>query len=166
MNTPDKQFNLLVQLASSLSLGLLAGVLYSIEQVHPELVFTFSFGSTAAFAVVTTATWCACRLLMRDNDASAAGTRKSRARVLAAMSLVLLLAAAMFLAFARSLRNVSAAKVREVSEGTAMAVVCLIFLGIVFWRVIRFFNDDHTRWSDPPPEGRPPQDPPPGNSSP
>ena len=61
------------------------------------------------------------------------------------MALSAVFVGAMLAAFAYELRNVSLDKRIEVMEGVAFALLLLMVVSWLFWKVTRFFEQDHER---------------------
>jgi len=132
----ERAFEKLVMWASSFSIGLLAAFLASLKQVNPTIVFKFTFGTVAAFAVGAVLTAFFLRVVLH-------GSKKRRAALvfIAAIASVLLY-------FAFGIENTSRANRSDVLVGTVIAVTVLSFLAWVIWRLGRYFESDQQREQD------------------
>ena len=137
-----------VKLGAALSLAGMAAFLYSIKQFHPSLRFEFTLGTVLIFLLAAVIVWSVCGLLFRA--ASSGGQpapghvlsrlKKPVARWLIAFAVVAILGT--LAAFAYAVKDVSSSNLRDVIQGTLMALLTLTFVGVMFWRVVRFFEEE------------------------
>ena len=66
--------------------------------------------------------------------------KKPVARWLIAFAVVAILGT--LAAFAYAVKDVSSSNLRDVIQGTLMALLTLTFVGVMFWRVVRFFEEE------------------------
>jgi high-affinity Fe2+/Pb2+ permease len=142
----DRDFYRVVQVSSALGLGIVAAFLYSIREVNPSIRFEFSIGSIVAFLLAAAASWIFWRNLpLRSGESAPAGSKR---RWLLLATTVLVVGMVGF--FAYGLRNVSGHKLREIVEGTLLAVALVGFLSWVVWKLFRLIQSDHDRAIAPP----------------
>jgi Na+/proline symporter len=126
----SRAFEKLVLWVSALSIAAMAGFLASLKQVNPAIVLRFSAMSLVAFVAGGVLTALFLRAVLRANK---------RRRVL----LVLAAAVASVLGyFLFAIKNTSRENRSDVTIGTLIALVVLSFVGLVLWRVVRFFESD------------------------
>lgn len=126
----SRDFEKLVIWTSTFSIGVVAGFLASIKQVNPAVRFQFSFLSVIAFLAGGALTF----LFLR----SVLNTKKRHRALLVAIAAV----AAVLGYFAFGIKHVSSDNRRDVTIGTAIALVVLSFVGWLIWRVAKFFESD------------------------
>jgi hypothetical protein len=133
----DRDLVWVVQVSSALSLGTLAGLLYSVQAVTPSIRFQFSPAAVIAFAIaaaISAGFWHVVFQL------SAGGETHTRGRKRLLALLAGSLAGALVLAFAYPLKDFSSEKVSEISFGALIALIFLTVFGLLFWRVVRFLE--------------------------
>jgi drug/metabolite transporter (DMT)-like permease len=130
----DHLFLKVVQVASAVGLGAMSAFLLALKQVNPHVRFEFSFTVGLAFLGGVAFSWCFWRLAF----SLSAGT-PNRVRIFKALGLLLALGTA--LPFGLALRNVSNERISDVAVGTGLAIAVLCVVGILLWRVGRFFED-------------------------
>jgi hypothetical protein len=144
-NRNERQMIRVITFSSGFGLGVMAAVLVSIKQVTPNLKFGFSFRTLLAFALAIAFSWFFWRMVFPPGESSTPGfspprARKRRAVQFAIVSAILCLAT--MTAFGLSLKGVGNERIREVIQGAAIAVLALISLGFVLWRIARFLEND------------------------
>src|SRR5262245_49863694 len=74
----ERDFFRVVKVSTALGMGVLAGFLYSLKRVHPDIVFKFTFGTVLIFLAISAFSWVFCDVLARAEGAGAGGvaTRK------------------------------------------------------------------------------------------
>ena len=138
----ERDFVRVVKFSAAIGLGLMVAFLYSIKQIHPKLILTFTFGTVAAFALTAGLTWGFCSVLFKDEFANERGRTAGRARARRWLIVFLVLAGLSTPAvFLYSLKDVSSAGRREVIWGTGVAVVVLCVGGILIHKSVRFFEE-------------------------
>ena len=163
-NKNERDFIFVVKAGTALSMGLMAGFLYSLKTVHPSIRLDFTLGSVAAFIIAALVSWKFCAALYRDETGEAGddGSRREETQkkflkrwimIFVGTSSLLTL-----LAFAWSLKDVGSDSRRQVIEGTVLAAVVI---GVVAWllrMVVRFFEEQSRfeeelrRKNQPPPD--------------
>jgi hypothetical protein len=140
----DRDLVWVVQGASALSLGTLAGLLYSVRSVTPTIRIEFSGATVIAFALAALASFAFWHLVFRLSAAdSAAENTEHRAMATRKRWLALLasvLALGLVLAFVYPLKDFSHEKFSEISVGALIALGFLSVLGLLFWRVVRYLE--------------------------
>lgn len=126
----SRDFEKLVIWTSTFSIGVLAGFLASIKQVNPAVHFQFSVLSVVAFLLGGALTFLFLRSVLGKNT-------RHRALLVAIAAV-----AAVLGYFAFGIRHVSSDNRRDVTIGTAIALVVLSFVGWLIWRVAKFFESD------------------------
>lgn len=139
----DRGLIWVVQISSALSLGVLAGLLYSVKAVNPVIRFEVSFATGVAFALAAVASVCFWHVVFKlqgsEGNGDVAGNRRHKARL---WLLAALLAVSLVFAFIYPLKDFSSEKVKDISFGAALALCFLTVLGLIFWRVVRFLERD------------------------
>jgi high-affinity Fe2+/Pb2+ permease len=141
----EQDFVRVVKIATALGMGLMAGFLFSLKQVHPSIRLEFGFGTVVAFTLTAIFSWMFCGVLFRSefdegDSAHAARVRKRRvARWIVFFVTVSSLATAG--AFLYSLKDISSESRREVIQGTLMAVVVLFIGGFLIYKAVHFFEE-------------------------
>jgi len=139
---PDTSFLRLVQLATSISMGAMAGALYSIKEVNPTVQLEVSFASVVSFVFAAVATWMFWRPIIRDN------LKNDRKRQgLALVGMIVVLVVGLGIATSRALKNHE--QLGEIVQGALMATGVLAFVGFLIWRTGQLLKDD------PPPPDQP-----------
>ena len=67
-SSDNRDFNRIVKIASALSLGVMAGFIYSVKSVHPSLVFQFSLGTFLVTILFGGLSWGFFGLLFREES--------------------------------------------------------------------------------------------------
>ncbi|HEU0009242.1 MAG TPA: hypothetical protein VFT34_05430 [Verrucomicrobiae bacterium] len=146
MNAPPPSKNerdllFVVKLASALGMGTLAGFLYSLKDVHPNLRLEFGAGAVLVAVATAIASWIFCGVMARADVEG----RPTFARRRFFIRWLIFFGSASTLgtlfAFAYSLRNVSSAGRRDVVEGTVLAVVVIAAGGFLIRKAFRFFEE-------------------------
>jgi hypothetical protein len=141
----ERDFVGVVKFATALSLGVMAGFLYSLKQVHPTIELECNLGTALAFLITAVFSWLFCGVLFRgefnkgDSAGAAALTKRRVTRWIVFFFVVSGLAMAG--AFLYSLKNVSAQSRREVIEGAGIATVFLTIGGFLIHKTVRFFEE-------------------------
>ena len=147
----DRDLLRVIQFSSAFSLGLMAALLFSEKQVTPDLRCELSAGSGIAFLVGATFSWLFWRVVFKV-DGKRTGPGKRRV-LFAALSVLLSLATVA--AFAFALKGVGNEKLREIIQGTLLAVFALSGVGFLLWRIARFLESDNKRVTeDTPPDSK------------
>ena len=124
----------------------MAALLFSVKQVTPDLRCELSAGSGIAFLVGATFSWLFWRVVFKaDKPGKRTGPGKRRV-LFAALSVLLSLATVA--AFAFALKGVGNEKLREIIQGTVLAVFALSGVGFLLWRIARFLESDSKRADD------------------
>ena len=129
----ERQLMRVVQASVALSVGAMSAFFFSVKQVNPTVRFEFSTLTVLGFAVAAVFSWMAWQVI-----AWAGRGRKSQLVWLSAFTTLLCLGTAA--AFAYGMRNVSWERQKDFATGAALAVAVLVALGLVFWRLMRFFE--------------------------
>jgi len=140
----ERDFAWVVKFSAAIGLGLMVAFLYSIKQIHPDLVLEFSFGTGLAFGLTAALAWGFCSVLFKGEfgDRAAAGVPAGRPRARRWVILFLVFfGLATPLAFLYSLKDVSTSSRREVIIGTGVAVVVLGLGGLLIHKSVRFFEE-------------------------
>lgn len=146
-NKNERDFIFVVKAGTSLSMGLMAGFLYSLKTVHPSIRLDFTLGTVAAFIIAALASWKFCALLYRDETGEAGddGSHREETQkkflkrwimVFVGISSLLTL-----LAFAWSLKDVGSESRRQVIEGTVLAALVIGGVAWLLRLIVRFFED-------------------------
>jgi len=130
----DRLFFKVVQVASALGLGAMSAFFLALKQVNPHVRFEFSLSVVLAFLGGVVFSWFFWRLAFNLDAAT-----HSRLRIFKGLGLLLALGTA--LPFGLALRNVSNERISDVAVGTGLAIAVLSLVGILLWRVGRFFED-------------------------
>lgn len=146
MNAPPPSKNerdllLVVKLASALCMGTLAGFLYSLKDVHPNLRLEFGAGTVVVALATAMASWIFCGVMARADveDSPTVARRRFFIRWLIFFGSASGLGT--LFAFAYSLRHVSSASRRDVIEGTVLALVVISAGGFLIRKAFRFFEE-------------------------
>ncbi len=144
----ERELTFVVQAASALSLGTLAGLLYSVKTVIPSIQFEVTWLSAVAFlcaAAASVAIWhLVFQISAADGDETSLGQAGTRSRKRMYNALATLLGLALVVAFIVPLRGFSRDKLSEIGYGAVIAVFFLTILGVIFWKVVRFLERDET----------------------
>ena len=139
-NRGSISFEWFVTLSSSLSMGLAAAFVFSIESVNPSVSFLLTWKTWAAFGGMAWLTFLGCRALL-FSSVSSVRRRTSRERnwflILGVVGL-----GGTFVAMAYSLKGVSHEKLLDVGFGVLLAVFFLSILGVLLFQTIRFLKAD------------------------
>jgi len=145
----DRDLLRVIRFSSAVSLGVMAALLFSVKQVTPDLRCELSAGSGIAFLVGAALSWLFWRVVFKV-DSKRTGPGKRRVWF-AALSVLLSLATVA--AFAFALKGVGNEKLREIIQGTLLAVFALAGVGFLLWRIARFLESDSKRAAeDTPPD--------------
>jgi len=150
----DRDLLRVIRFSSAFSLGLMAALLFSVKQVTPDLRCELSAGSGIAFLVGATFSWLFWRVVFKM-DSKRTGPGKRRVLFAATVALSVLLSLATVAAFAFALKGVGNEKLREIIQGTLLAVFALSGVGFLLWRIARFLESDNKRVTeDTPPDSK------------
>ncbi|MFM1769389.1 MAG: hypothetical protein RJA22_1918 [Verrucomicrobiota bacterium] len=148
MPSPEKNERdlfFVVKISSAVGMGTLAGFLYSLKEVHPNLRIEVGFGAVLTFLLTAAASWFFCAVMARADVESdtLAGRDEVQRRFFKRLVIVFgtLCGVGTVVAFARSLKNVGAQGRMEVLIGTLLAVVVLACGGWLIHRAMRFFDE-------------------------
>jgi len=139
----DRTLTMVVQVSSAISLGTLAGVLYSVKSVTPSVQFSFTGATLIAFslaAMTSVAFWHVVFKLSGTELESAQGKSARRSRAWLVV-LATALGLALLFSFILPLRDLFSEKSSEIASGAGVAVIFLALLGVLFWRVVRFLEN-------------------------
>jgi hypothetical protein len=138
---PGNQRDLMrvVKIGTALSMGLMAGFLFSLKQVHPTIELRFGLGTVAAFLIAAVASWRFCGVIAKPDSGSKPGERRFIIRWL--IGFIGLSGLGTLVAFGYALRNVSSSSRWEVIEGTVIAVAVLTVGGWFIYKAFRFFEE-------------------------
>jgi hypothetical protein len=120
-------------------MGLMAGFLFSLKQVHPTIEFRFGWGTVAAFLITAAVSWKFCDVIARPDNNAQPGERRFVVRWM--VGFIGLSSLGTIAAFAYSLRNVSSASRWEVIEGTGIALAVLSVGAWLIVKVFKFFEE-------------------------
>src|SRR2546429_8151285 len=129
----------------------MAALLFSVKQVTPDLRLELSAATGIAFVVGAAFSWLFWRVVFKEDKANgktgaAVANRRKRRVLFAALSVLLSLATAAPFVFA--LKGVGNEKLREIIQGTLLAVFALAGVGFLLWRIARFLESDSKRGTD------------------
>src|SRR2546422_409159 len=139
----DRDLIRVIKYSSALGLGLMAGFLYSIKQVTPELQYKITVGTGVSFAAAAALSWAFWRLVFGKPNSPANGFSEPRKRWFILLSAFL--AMATLAPFVYALKGVANEKMVEIAEGTALAVLALGVVGFLLWKTARFLESDSKR---------------------
>lgn len=125
----------IVKVGTALSMGLMAGFLFSLKQVHPSIELRFGLSSVAAFLVAGAAAWRFCTALARSVEKNDPGRNRFMIRWM--IGFIGLSGLGTLAAFGYALKNVSSDSRRDVIEGTLIAV---IVLAVGLWLIRKAFH--------------------------
>jgi peptidoglycan/LPS O-acetylase OafA/YrhL len=131
----SRDFETLVTWASALSVAVIAALLASLKQVNPTVQFRFTITTVVAFLGAGISTVLFFRLILHRVN-----SRRVRNVLFATAGVGLVLGYFLF-----GLKEVSPEKRMDVTIGAAIAIAVLSFLGMVWWRVVRFLEADDRR---------------------
>ena len=163
-NKNERDFIFVVKVGTALSMGLMAGFLYSLKTVHPSIRLEFTLGTVIAFTIAAFASWKFCALLYRDETGETGDdgshrveTQKKHLKrwmmVFIGVSSLLTL-----LAFAWALKDVGSESRRQVIDGTVLAVLVIGGVAWLLRLVVRFFEDQSRFEEELRRENQPPPD--------
>ena len=146
-NRSDRDLTWVVQFSSALSLGTLAGFLYSVKTVVPSVQFELSLASLVAFLLAAAASFALWHVVFQLNaaqerDANTPTDPKEGSRKLWLKILAGLLTVALVFAFIYPLKDFSSEKAAQIAFGSFIAVLFLGVLALLFWRVVRFLESE------------------------
>jgi hypothetical protein len=140
----DRGMMWVVQFSSALSLGILAALLYSVKAVNPEIRFKVSVATWVAFALAAVLSVLFWHVVFKLNRGLAEGHNEGQQGHKAALwFLATALGISLVFAFAYPLKDFSSEKVWDIGFGALLAVTFLSVLGIIFWRVVCYLEQDH-----------------------
>jgi len=141
----ERDFFRVVKLSTALGLGGMAAFLYSLKQVHPDIVFRVTVGTALVFLVVAMFSWVFCGVLARGEHSGdpRVGAVPARKRFIVRwlVGFLGLATLGMLASFALSLRNVTSEGRRDVVEGTVIAIGVLAMGGFLIWKAFKFFEE-------------------------
>lgn len=114
-------------------MGAMAAFLFCLKEVNPAVRFEFSPGALVAFVLAAGLSWS-----FWNAVAGAAARNKLQARRF--LALAALLGLGTLGAFGYALKDVSTDRANDVLQGVVLAFLFLGVLGMIFWRVVRFFE--------------------------
>ena len=163
-NKNERDFIFVVKAGTALSMGLMAGFLYSLKTVHPSIRLEFTLGTVAAFLIAAFASWKFCALLYRDETGEAGDDgshrEESQKKLLKRWIMVFVGVSSLLtlFAFAWALKDVSSESRRQVIEGTALAVLVIGGVAWLLRLVVRFFEEQSRFEEELRRENQPPPD--------
>ena len=128
-----------VKIGTAVSMGVMAGFLVSLKQVHPSIELHFGVGTVVAFILAGAASWRFCAMLARPDSSD--GTNRNRFIVRWMITFLGISALGTLAAFAYSLKDVSARSRSEVVQGTLIAACVLAVGGWFIYRAFQFFEE-------------------------
>ena len=134
----ERELVWVVQGASALSLGTLAGLLYSVRTVNPSIRFQLSGATFVAFALAALASIAFWHLVFQLSSGTKNGSQAGQKRWLGFFAG--LLGVGLVLAFIYPLRDFSHEKFSEITVGALIAAGFLSVLALLFWRVVRYLE--------------------------
>jgi drug/metabolite transporter (DMT)-like permease len=141
----ERDFVGVVKFATAFSLGIMAGFLYSLKQVHPTIELEFNFGTALAFLITAAFSWLFCGVLFKGEfnvgDSVGAAALKKRRIGRWILFFIVVSGLATAGAFLYSLKDVSAQSRREVIQGAGIATVVLAIGGFLIHKTVRFFEE-------------------------
>ena len=141
----ERDFVGVVKFATAVSLGVMAGFLYSLKRVHPTIELEFNFGTALAFLITASFSWFFCGVLFKgefnEGDAASAAALKKRRAGRWILFFIVVSGLATAGAFLYSLKDVSAQSRREVIQGAGIATVVLTIGGFLIHKAVRFFEE-------------------------
>jgi hypothetical protein len=140
-NRNERDLLFIVKLSSALGLGVLAGFLYSLKEVHPGIRFEVTFGTFLIALAVAVASWFFCGIMARADAEEHPTVARRRFFVRWLIYFGGTCTVGTIFAFAWSLRNVSTRGKRDVIEGTVLAVLVLAAGGFLIHKAFRFFEE-------------------------
>lgn len=141
----ERDFVQVVKCSTALGLGLMAAFLYSLKQVHPQVVLEFGFGTALAFLVAAVFSWLFCGVLFKgefDEGDSAHGALLKKRRVTRWVVFFIVVSSLLTAgAFLYSLKDLATENRRDVIEGAGFAVFVLSIGGFFIHKSVRFFEE-------------------------
>lgn len=138
----DDRLKLVIKWAVTFCIGAMAGFIGAVRQVNPTIEIRFDWLTVLGFVAGCGMGWLFWRVI--PDDASRA--RNGRSKWLPFTLWLAALSAMMVAGFVYGMKDISSAKQREMYLGTGMAVLVLTFVGFLFWRSVKYFEDDHRRY--------------------
>ena len=138
--TSDSQrdFFRIVTISTAIGFAGVGGSLASLSSTPRGLIFTFGPGVVFAAVLGAVLGWLYWKLILRLSSADQNGRGNVRKFWYIGGAAVLL----GIVAFLYPARFVARENMREVLEGLIMAFAVLAFVAFLFWRAVRFFNED------------------------
>lgn len=130
-----------VKLASAVGMGALAGFLYSLKDVHPNLRLEFGVGTVIVALATAIASWVFCGVMARADVEGRPTIARRRFFIRWLIYFGSACTLGTLFAFAYALRNVASASRRDVIEGTVLAVIVLAAGGFLIRKAFRFFEE-------------------------
>jgi hypothetical protein len=141
----ERDFVRVVKFSAALGMGLMAGFLYSLKQVHPSIRLELTFGTVLAFLITAAFVWMFCGVLFKGefSDGDSAGVAAIKKRRVARWVLFFVVISALGTAgaFLYSLKDVSAGHRRDVLVGTGVAVIVIATGVLLIHKAVRFFEE-------------------------
>ncbi|MBK7998753.1 MAG: hypothetical protein IPK15_08550 [Verrucomicrobia bacterium] len=141
----ERDFVQVVKFSTALGLGLMAAFLYSLKQVHPNIVLEFGFGTVLAFLVTAVFSWLFCNVLFKgefDEGDSAQATALKKRRVTRWVIFFIVVSSLLTAgAFLYSLKDLATDSRRDVIQGAGFAVFVLSIGGFFIHKSVRFFEE-------------------------
>jgi len=140
----DDRLKWVIKWSVTFCVGAMAGFIMAVRQVNPTIEICFDWKTVFGFVV-----GCGIGgLFWRVIPDEAANGRAGISKWLPLALWMAALGGMMVAGFVYGMKDISSAKQREMYIGTGMAVLVLSFVGILFWRAVRFFEEDHQRYLD------------------
>jgi len=148
----ERDLLFVVKISSAIGMGVLAGFLYSLKEVHPSLRIEFSAGTVLVALAAAVLSWFFCGIMARADAEEHPNVARRRFFIRWLVFFGGACTAGTVFAFAWALRNVSSGGRRDVIEGTVLAVFVLAAGGFLIHKAFRFFEaqdkaslDEHHR---------------------
>lgn len=136
----QQTFRKVIEFGSATCIGVMAAFLEALKQVNPEILIVFGWTTALAFAAgagITVAAW-------RWGIASKMGAGADERKGSSIKTRIVLVATVLGLlfVFANPLKTLSSEKRKDMIIGTSLALAVLSVVGVMFYKVVRFLDDD------------------------
>ena len=138
----EDRLKFVIKWAVTFCIGGMSAFIVSVRQVNPTIVFRFDWLTVLALITGCGMGWLFWRVIPDEADQAKPGKTKWLPLGLWLAALT----AAMVTGFVYGMKDISSVKQREMMIGTGMAVMVLAFVGFLFWRAVKYFEDDHRRY--------------------
>jgi hypothetical protein len=137
-----------IQWSKTFCVASMAGFFASIRRVTPEIDFRFDWCTFLALAAGGWMGHLFWRVIPREGPDSPRGAK----RWLPLLFWLTVQFGAMVFTFGYGMKDLSSEKHRDMLAGTGVAIVVLVFVAFLLWRVGRFFEGSHRRYLEDHPE--------------